>query len=263
MGALFFYTLIFAESSVTNWTEIIFGGIFEVAAAVVGGLIALGIARKTISSALKHEKDKAQAAARNSERSFLLSIQAELEGLFKIYQLEVEGISLDKLPDGEGLYYHLPLSQNYFSVFESNAASLGIIEDDKLRKQIITTYLCIKALVGCHLYNNQLLEVRDRYLEKVAEDDGVERFQSLLDQADADIRDYGSTIRNTYQAAVEAYEAVFANLDNAIEALTYKSSEDIFTDLPSVETHEADEGSIHRVGEMLSNGDTPRVDPKQ
>jgi len=68
---------------------------------------------------------------------------------------------LEKIEEGNPVDFYYPISENYFTVFESNAGLIGKIKNDDLRETIVETYTQVKGMIDSFKMNNYfILEVR-------------------------------------------------------------------------------------------------------
>ncbi len=59
------------------------------------------------------------------------------------------------------MYY--PLTQDYFTVYQSNAHLIGEIQNEDLRGLIILTYSAAKGVVDSYRYNNHIVEKHEHW----------------------------------------------------------------------------------------------------
>ena len=169
------------------------------AGAILGGWLATRAAFN--ATKLAHVNARNLENERNSWmiRGLLLGLETEIKSLRGVYENEfVE--DLRALPDGTPFEMHFPITQGYFTVFESSAHLLGQIPDDKLRKCIIEIYLGAKGIIDTHLYNNQLLAERDIVDTQFSQDGiGSDDKRKEINQA---LIDYAPNIKQNYENAI-------------------------------------------------------------
>lgn len=88
-----------------------------------------------------------------SEMALLEVFQSDLTSLKRLHT-EMSTL-LNSLKEGEPLAYALPVTLNYFSVFENNAAQLGRIERSELISQLVDVYHRGKSLIDSVRMNNE------------------------------------------------------------------------------------------------------------
>ena len=86
----------------------------------------------------------------------LQSIHDEIKTLWEVYN-DGMGNCLEALEDGQPLKYYYPITQEYFTVYTTNAILIGKIKDHDLRKNIISTYTKAKGLIDSYRMNNDLV----------------------------------------------------------------------------------------------------------
>lgn len=101
-------------------------------------------------------KDREKEDHDRFANNVLLAIRRELEILSDIHGKGI-GMDLRSVPDGEVLNVRFAFSQDYFTVFESNAVHLGKVPADAA-KRIIKIYAFHRALVAGYRINNIYLE---------------------------------------------------------------------------------------------------------
>jgi hypothetical protein len=124
--------------------------------AIVGGIFV--VVAQLISNRAQRRRDR--EAESEAVKSVLRAIKAELKTfnekalvrLEKIFEARENSIDVQKP------LAIAPLKQNYFIVFDSNAAALGKINDPinpELLGNIVTTYSAARSLLDSINYNNQ------------------------------------------------------------------------------------------------------------
>ncbi len=68
------------------------------------------------------------------------------------------GNDIAALPSGQPFKAYWPVSNDYFTVFHSNAVFLGHLRDDDLRKSLIVAYAGAKGLIDSFRLNNAMVE---------------------------------------------------------------------------------------------------------
>jgi hypothetical protein len=140
------------------------------------------------------------------------AIYAELISLAEIYRNEFLE-EWEKFSSGETFSTYYPITQDYFTVYNSNAFLIGQIPDDELRAAIVKAYVLAKGLIDSHLMNNRLLDdygqARVRYSNKMNPQN-----RSLMDEIEDELKNYSSALESSY---LEANAAV-GHVLNLIEA---------------------------------------------
>ncbi|WP_025040876.1 hypothetical protein [Nitrosospira briensis] len=116
-----------------------------------GGLTLAGVC-------LAHRFQKKEAAERDNEhvRGLLQAFHDEIQTLWEIYKAGA-GADIVALANNEPMLSHWPLTQDYFTIYNTNASSIGKIKNQELRRQIITTYTKARTMIDSIRLNNDLL----------------------------------------------------------------------------------------------------------
>lgn len=126
---------------------------------VLGGLLAIagGVAAATIAELLRatHKKrDEAEFC-----KNLLRAIRCEVDALHQIHNTGI-GKAINEVKDGELFMMRLALTEDWFTVFSSNAANLGRLEGE-VSLQIVTVYMLMKKLIEQYRINNKYLDELD------------------------------------------------------------------------------------------------------
>jgi len=136
-----------------NVVERMLGAAPALLGAVAGGYFTLRAARQ----AARREANREIRQEEKEVQNLLDALGVELEALWGFHQRRV-GALVANLPDGKPLEIYYPLTQDYFTIYNSNAAKIGSIKDEKLRTAIVVTYNKCKKVVDGFKYNNRLYE---------------------------------------------------------------------------------------------------------
>jgi len=123
----------------------------------VGALI--GSALTLAGAWLAHSLEKQESARKEAEHilGLLQAIHDEIETLWESY-LTTAGAQIEALRDGNPMLMYWPLTQDYFTIYNTNAFFIGKIKDHDLRKQIVATYAKARGLIDSYRMNNDLLQ---------------------------------------------------------------------------------------------------------
>lgn len=164
-----------------------FGFISALIGAVVGGYFTLKATDKAIREANAKENRQEEKEVQN----LLDALGVEIDALWSFHMHRI-GRLIEELPDGKPLEIYYPLTQDYFTIYNSNAAAIGRIKDPALRKSIVITYNKCKKVVDGFIYNNELvqsarMEPMIHYARIIKEDHYelkgyIEHFLNLLDK---------------------------------------------------------------------------------
>jgi hypothetical protein len=132
-----------------DWYNVLLCGI----SALIGSTVAL------VAVYLSHRwnvsKQKEQDA--RTLMGVLQALHDEIETLWDLY-MEGIGNELEALPNGQRLRIYYPVTQEYFTIYTSNALFIGRIRDNDLRKLIVSAYSKARGLIDSYRLNNDLLQ---------------------------------------------------------------------------------------------------------
>lgn len=100
---------------------------------------------------------------------FYKAVYGELKEVWNLYNQEVGARWKKFQSDGVHVFlFNMSLTQDYFTVYSSNAGLIGQIpkSDLKLRSKIVETYTLLKVLIDYYKQNNRLL---DEFAESIDE----------------------------------------------------------------------------------------------
>lgn len=133
---------------------------------IIGGLITGMYSLRAVSKTEEADHAKRIAAEAKVLKSVLQALHDELETIFSLYTERI-GTRVETLPEGQPLPFYFPVIQDFFTVYNANAALIGRIENNDLRKSVIQTYVMMKGLVDSFRMNNDLLS-RFEYWHRLA-----------------------------------------------------------------------------------------------
>lgn len=142
-----------------SWKDTAVQFAIGITAAVLGGYMAL----YGVDKQMRREELSATVRKQEDEMGLLCTLYAELDvawtHYWQPYGHNTEWISREK----GGVGNQFPIGPTLFPVYQQNAASLGIIKDRDLRRQIIKSYAAFDALMSSVAINNDIiLQIRDR-----------------------------------------------------------------------------------------------------
>jgi hypothetical protein len=92
------------------------------------------------------ETNKWRQALRNQKIAFLRSILAEMNVLWRRYN-DLLGRDIEGCAPNDIRNIHHAFSQDYFTVYHSSAATLGLVDNAEVALVVIDTYLQCKAVI--------------------------------------------------------------------------------------------------------------------
>ena len=128
--------------------------------ACVGGMFTL-----VATNRVMHMDNEKEIRREEKEVQNLLdAIGMEIGTLWDFHQRRI-GAIIEVLPEGKALEFYYPLTQDYFTIYNSNATMIGRVKDASLREAIVVCYNKCKKVVDGFKYNNMLFrDYRDLLL---------------------------------------------------------------------------------------------------
>jgi hypothetical protein len=132
-----------------DWNTLLSSGI----GALIGGALTL------IAAYLSHRWGASKQAEKDAQMlmGVLQAVHGEIETLWDIY-MDGIGLHLEALPNGQALNTYYPVTQEYFTVYSTNAFFIALIRDNDLRNRL-------DVLQGARL--NRRLPPKQRFRAKV------------------------------------------------------------------------------------------------
>lgn len=123
----------------------------------VGALI--GSALTLAGVYLAHKLDKIESAKKDAEHilGLLQAIHDEIETLWESYSATA-GAHVESLREGNAVLIFWPITQDYFTIYNTNSFFIGKVKNHDLRKQIVATYSKSRGLIDSYRMNNDLLQ---------------------------------------------------------------------------------------------------------
>lgn len=185
-----------------------FGFISALIGAIVGGFFTL----KATDKAIREENAKEIRRDDKEVQNLLDALGVEISALWDFHMRRLGG-TIEQLPDGQALEIYYPLTQDYFTIYNSNAVSIGRIKDSELRKSIVVTYNKCKKVVDGFKYNNEMVrEYRDSVSRaKVTFSDGFT--DGYVDAKLKDLIGYAKIIKEDHYELKSYIEQLLALLE--------------------------------------------------
>lgn len=132
-------------------TQNLIGFLSGLVGAGVGGWFTLYATEKTIKSNYEAQEQEEEREL----RALLSSLGVELNALWQFHQRRI-GYQIEQMTEKDAVMFYYPLTQDYFTIYNSNASFVGRLDDNELRKAIVVTYNKCKKVVDSFIYNNTL-----------------------------------------------------------------------------------------------------------
>jgi len=123
--------------------------------AIIGGAIAGYYTLKATDKAIRDQNEKENRSDEKEVQNLLDALGVEIKTLWDFHMKRV-GQMVEELPDGKPLAFYYPLTQDYFTIYNSNANLIGRIKDCDVSEAIVVCYNKCKKVVDGFKYNNEL-----------------------------------------------------------------------------------------------------------
>lgn len=166
-----------------NWDALWSSGL----GALLGSVIAL------VATYVSHRLQRSHQQE-NEDRllhGILQAIHDEIETLWDNYMDNI-GNRLEALADAQPLNLFWPVTQEYFTVYNTNAFFIGRVQDHDLRKLIVSTYSKARGLIDSYHLNNDLVQKHEHAFwmfqetqNQIHQANAASRYKALADYAKA------------------------------------------------------------------------------
>lgn len=172
--------------------------------ALIGGLFTLYATNKVIRESNEKENRQEEKEVQN----LLEALRVEIGTLWTFHMRRV-GALIENLQDGQALEFYYPLTQDYFTVYNTNASRIGQVKQDELRDAIVVCYNKCKKVVDGFKYNNELY--RD-YTQVSATPIDLPQHKALVKARLDKLADYARVIREDHYEVKGYVERMLALL---------------------------------------------------
>jgi hypothetical protein len=127
--------------------------------AVTGALLAARSAYRNASKIQFDEAELHRLRERATERERVVGVlHAIREELIQLWLMMAEDIArpIETLDPKKKLLPYWPCYQSYFSIFDANAAQIGLIENELLRTSLVRTFMLAKRLIDQYQNYNRI-----------------------------------------------------------------------------------------------------------
>jgi hypothetical protein len=130
-----------------------------------------------------HWLERKEATRKEAEHllGLLQGIHDEIETLWESY-MGSAGAQTESLRENNPMLFYWPITQDYFTIYNTNAFFIGKIRDHDLRKQIVATYAKARGLIDSFRLNNDLVQ-KYEYAYMLAQES-----QTAVHQTNAQVR---------------------------------------------------------------------------
>lgn len=109
-----------------------------------------------VTTQVKQQAKQQATAAREKRITTLLGVREEIDSLIKLYQARMAE-EIEKYDRNSPFDNIFPITQNYFTFYEANSASLPEVHRETLSK-IVAFYTSARSLIDSYRGNNALIE---------------------------------------------------------------------------------------------------------
>jgi hypothetical protein len=181
-------------------------------AALLGGWFTM----KGVTVQVKQQAKQQARAAREKRITTLLGIREEIDSLIKLYlaRMAEEIEKYDRKSPFDNIF---PITQNYFTFYEANSASLAVVNRETLSK-IVAFYTSARSLIDSYRGNNALIERLDSTL--VASDiTGNKEHLAHLKRYTILATEYGRGLMVIHEEVMLRYKQVIEAINGEITQL--------------------------------------------
>ena len=182
--------------------------------AIVGGFIAAWATRKSVQQIFQNDLKKRNMEKQENLQGLYKAIKSELKALWTRYN-EGAGKDIENLEDGKPLLMYYPLTQDYFTVYQSNAHLIGEIQNEDLRGLVILTYAAAKGVVDSYRYNNHIVGQHEHWDWIAAETKNplhVNRAKAFLNSC----VEYATDLKKSHYEIKELLQRLNTAIDNEL-----------------------------------------------
>jgi len=180
--------------------------IIGVIGAFIGGFFTL------VGTLVAHSLENSRniAIENRSLKGVLQAFHTELKTLWERYSVTA-GSKLECLQDRDPLLMYWPITQDYFTIYSSNAGRIGEIEDPELRSLIVAAYTKGRGLVDSFRMNN---EMNSRYEHFMVMANATRSQNDIANQNDCleALKTYASTLKEQHKELKLIIEDVLQRL---------------------------------------------------
>ncbi|EKZ2441578.1 hypothetical protein ACU63X_01740 [Klebsiella aerogenes] len=180
--------------------------------ALVGGLFTL---LGTLIEG-RRQKRALEEEARSKQRSVLIGIRTEIITLIDLYKSRMSD-SIDNYDGSEPFSNIFPLSQNYFSFYDTNSLSLASINEEAL-KSIVMFYGSAKGLVDTYKMNNDVVDELSK-LQTIFHETNMDIHKFNWEQTYHIAIDYGKSLKDIHNEVMSRVQVCLENIESEVIAL--------------------------------------------
>ncbi len=190
--------------------DTIIQNLYGFVAALIGALIGGIFTLKATATAIKDQNAKELRLEEKEVQNMLDAIGMEIGTLWSFHMKRIGGL-VENLPDGGALEFYYPLTQDYFTVYNTNAGKIGSVKDRVLREAVVVCYNKCKKVVDGFKYNNELFrDYRQMLLQHPAPPDHAEYVKAKYNE----LVEYAQLVREDHFEVKSYVERLLTLLKN-------------------------------------------------
>jgi hypothetical protein len=181
----------------------------------VGSIFAICIAIWVPYKQKKDADEAGEVRLRDDARRICLSLRDEMRALEATFTAGPNVLTILSLKEGEFFAGIIPIPAERFPIYKSVIGRLSLIEDDRLRSDIISAYDMAAALIFATTLNNQLLfdfRTQQGIFQYNKDDFQKDRCEFLLDE----LKKSGAKMRSICERTIVLVTAVLPLLDREV-----------------------------------------------
>lgn len=182
----------------------------EFYAALAGGVIAglftlLGVVVQA-NVTRKHQDEQSAAIVRD----WLSALHDEAKTLWNSY-MEGIGAQIEALADGQPFLWFYPVTQEYFTVYASNATLIGRVTNPSLRQRIVKAYALARSIIDAYRLNNVYVEKFEQFSWMDIQQPGAGWKQRATSQAQV-MAEYATVLKRHHYELKAEVQALLQDL---------------------------------------------------
>jgi gas vesicle protein len=192
--------------------EALIGFLGAIIGAIVGALVAGNYSRQATKDLLDEERKNRDSEKQERVNAILCALNNEMQAVWSHY-MDAAGKQLEALGPGAPCRFYFPIIGDYFPIYDGNVGSLGLITDDLLRPQIISTYTLAKSLIDTYRLNNQLIKEWEDATKQIYYSQHTTQTQKVANMKEQALTAYAPALKELHERAKKAVKELKDSLD--------------------------------------------------
>lgn len=194
--------------------NVVIGGLIG---AIVGGIITGIFTLVGVSRTHRNDIEKQKKIDEANMLGFYRAILTEIDTLWNRYQ-ETMGIHVESLTTGNFINLYYPVTQDYFTVYKSNANLIGRISIRRLREILVKTYVEAQTIIDSYRMNNSMVADLEHWYELTLEESTNQVYKNYYDAIQKNLVDYADMIRKSHYQLKSDVETLISTLKDNISS---------------------------------------------